>query len=101
MSDPLDAEQSELQREEQQRQAQARADEHKRDVVAFMSSTAGRRYVWKMLAFCGLWSSSYVDGDREAVNFREGQRNVGLKTLKEIRDICPDLEIRMIEENRK
>lgn len=99
--DRLDVDAQEQAREDQQRLARHDAEQRKTDIQWIMSSAAGRRFMWRQLDFCGLWRSSYQTDNRDDVHFREGGRNVGLKLLGELRQYCPDLEIKMLEENRK
>lgn len=68
------------------------------DVMWLMSHKPGRRIVWAWLDDAGVFRTSFT-GNSETF-FREGMRNMGLKLLNEIHEVCPDLYAKMAEEHR-
>lgn len=70
------------------------------DVHSMMKSESGRRVTFRLLEKAGIHSTSYnPDAPREHIFFREGQRNLGLWLLSEVQEVCPQLYLRMLEEN--
>lgn len=70
-----------------------------REFKLLMSMREGRNLMWELLSDAGVFQSSYR-GDG-ATEFREGQRNVGLRYLKMLHDICPEHYITMLQEQRE
>lgn len=99
--DLLDIDSQQERQEQDQKQNKADAEQAKSDLVWLMSTPPGRRFIYGVLVFAGVWRSSYTGAGSDDVIFREGGRNVGLKLLNDIRAHCPELETRMLEENRK
>jgi hypothetical protein len=64
-----------------------------------MSHQSGRRFVWRYLDRMGLWRTSFT-GDRQGTDFREGMRNIALMLWGDLQKACPELLLRMQEENR-
>lgn len=85
--------------EEQVRKAgdkeKLRAEREVNDLIAVMSTAHGRRHVRRQIVeVCGLYRSSYLGsptGRGSDPVFLEGNRNVGLQLLAEVRQYCPDL----------
>lgn len=80
--------------------AQEQADN---DLRAVMATASGRRFVWGLLAECGLYRLSYHPS--ALIHFNEGQRSIGLSLLGRVTGVCPDEYLLMqgeaIEEQRK
>lgn len=90
--DPLLEETKEQQRREQLTDEQ--------DWALVMSTAAGRRVMWQVLTFSGLFRSSYVVGaSREDTWFREGCRNIALYTWGKLNKCAPTSVKAMMEEN--
>ena len=71
------------------------------DIHSLMNREAGRRVIFRMLTRAGIHSSSYnVDSPERHIFFKEGQRNIGLWLLAEIQESCPELYLKMLEENK-
>lgn len=66
------------------KKANAREELRKRFIARLLSDRDGREWMWELLAFCKVFSSTYVAGDPYAMHLLEGQRNVGLKLVHEI-----------------
>lgn len=74
-----------------------RADQ---DLDNVMSTESGRRFIWNLLAEAGVFKSSFT-GDNNATNFKEGQRNAGLRVFSRVMDICPDKYLVMAKEAKE
>jgi hypothetical protein len=72
--------------------------EEEADTKWLMGSEAGRRVVWELLEFAGVFRTSPTMDNWTF--FNEGQRNVGLKLLGRIQAHCPDEYALMIKEHR-
>jgi hypothetical protein len=70
------------------------------DIRFVMGDARGRRFVWSMLARCGVYRSSYLAGrgQTEATAFHEGERNVGLHILATISAAAPKAYLAMQQE---
>lgn len=80
--------------------AQRRARIAVEDMVAIMTTPAGRRFMWSLLADTHMFHTSYrFGGAVEDVVFREGERNIGLQIFTRIQTACPDLYAVMVTEN--
>lgn len=97
----LDVEAAERHRADAERLAQYASDEREADVRLIMSLQAGRRFIFDLLVFSGLWRSSYLGGNRDDMMFREGGRNVGLRLRDQLLAVCPDFYRKMQEENAR
>lgn len=66
-----------------------RARERKASDMRFvMSSKEGRRFVYGLLVDCGIYKSSFTVVNGLSVAFNEGTRNVGLKLLASLQEVC-------------
>ena|ERR1700741_4889044 len=83
----------------QERKKDARGgDATNRDILrGIMSNAEGRRWVYYFLFDCHMFHSSF-DIDASITAFREGERNVGLTMQANLMRACPDLYLKMIEE---
>lgn len=81
---------------QKQRELQLQLDD---DLRLVMSHVGGRRLVWRLLDRAGMWRSSFVQ-DRNGTDFREGMRNTALMLWSDLQRACPQLLLRMQEENR-
>lgn len=68
------------------------------DVQWLMAHEAGRRIVWGLLEFAGVYRTS-MTGDNFTF-FNEGQRNVGLRLVAQVQTHCPIEYAQMIKEHR-
>ena len=64
-----------------------------------LSMPQGRRFLYRLLAECGVYRSSFT-GSSETF-FREGQRNVGLKLLEELEVADAESYLLMLREGNK
>lgn len=70
------------------------ADTQAGDLRAVLSTAEGRRFVWGLLTFTGVFKTSFT-GNSETF-YREGQRNVGLKIIADLRAACPERLVEMM-----
>lgn len=83
---------------ERQRQVELDARRYKEAVIWLMSDKRGRLFVYRLLESCGVYRISYV-GNADT-NFREGERNQGLKLMSTVEECCPGSYVMMLKENR-
>ena len=69
------------------------------DIRALMKLAAGRRVVWRLLEYAGVWRSVF-NPEPLRMAFAEGQRNLGLQLLGWVMDECPDEYDLMMREAR-
>jgi hypothetical protein len=98
-NDPLDLRGQERRREDIENQRKLERDIEKADFAWLMSDTRGRRFMWRMLEFTGLYRSSFT-GNNETF-FKEGARNVGLRLISDIHEFAPESYTQMLDEQRK
>ncbi len=86
--------QKQIERQEQR----VKKDEQQRkdDVLYIMADPGGRRYVWDLLSFTGVFSVGWDPSAK--IHFNAGMRNVGLKLFQELHQVCPDLYLVMAKE---
>lgn len=96
MQDIFDADEQRASIKEKQREFQLQIED---DLRLIMGHQGGRRFVWRYLDKMGMWRSSFT-GDRQGTDFREGMRNVALMLWADLQKACPELLLRMQEENR-
>lgn len=75
------------------------AERLRRDaIVACMSTSQGRAWLWDVLASAHCFHTTHVAGDALASAFQEGRRSLGLGVLSDIMAHCPDLYIQAMRE---
>jgi len=62
-----------------------------------MSTSAGREWLWDLLAGCGVFSNPFTSDDRMTA-FSCGAMNVGQQLLVDIMAACPDAYIQAMRE---
>jgi hypothetical protein len=75
------------------------ADTADEDLRWLMSHKQGRRLMNSLLEVTAVFQSSYTG--TEETFFREGARNVGLRYLAKITDLCPDHYVTMLKEHKE
>lgn len=72
------------------------------DLRTMLGTRSARRWYWKMLSSCGVFELSYSrGGDTHDTAFHEGERNVGLRILKDLMDADSKLYGLMADENKE
>jgi DNA-binding GntR family transcriptional regulator len=70
------------------------------DLKDLLASAAGRRVIWRMLAHCGVFASTYDhSGSRSAYN--SGMQDTGHFILAEVNEADPDAFTKMMIEDRQ
>lgn len=91
MSDEqLDAAGRNLKLESEQRDA---------DLKTVMETPAGRRFVHRLLANAKLEEGSYAGELTHASAFNEGVREMAVKLNRELKRVCPELRLLMLQEH--
>lgn len=85
--------------QEATRDAKLRRERELNDLRSVLNTVEGRRFLWRILEFCGLYKTSFT-GSSETF-FLEGQRNVGIKLITEIIETEPEAYLLMMKEHRK
>ena len=70
-----------------------------KDAKEILSTKTGRRFFWRYLTFCKVFSP--VLADTNMIYFNEGMRNVGLSFLADINRAYPEAYNKMIEEHKQ
>lgn len=66
------------------------------DMVWILSDARGRRFLWRLLAKCGVFKSSFTGNS--TTFFNEGMRDVGLWATAEITEAKPEGYLEMMLE---
>ena len=74
-------------------------DRRLNDVREVLNNKRGRRFIWELLEFCGVFKTSLAD--EHVIFYNEGQRNVGLKLLADINEAAPEAYIVMLNESKQ
>jgi hypothetical protein len=80
------------------RAARERAEDL-RIVKIVMDAQDGRKWMYRLLNSCNIFSTTFIAGDPYASAFHEGQRDRGLRILSDIMEACPDNYVKMCKEN--
>lgn len=86
-------------REQADTARRAKTNQQADDLRFVMSHVSGRRFVWELLDFAGMWRPSFT-ADRLSTDFNEGSRNVALMLWGKLQHECPEQLLRMQEENK-
>ena len=73
-------------------------EQRKADDIHVMSTPAGRRFVNRIIASCGVDSAGHI-GSAE-IHYRAGARDVGIRIKQEMEAVCFDRYIEMLQEAR-
>ena len=77
------------------------AERDTEDLRTILKSVWGRRFVWRVMAICGVFSQSFVPDNSEATAFNEGRRSIGNTLLRQVIEINPESYLQMVKANRK
>lgn len=81
------------------RKKSARQRRNDLDVIAgMMDLKEVRAWMYRLLEFCHIYQSPFIQGDSHATAFRCGAHNVGLRVLADVQAAAPKQYITMIEE---
>ena len=68
------------------------------DVRWVLSTTQGRRFFWRYLSDCGVFTTSFTGNSTTFYN--EGMRNVGLKLMADVQEAQPEAYLQMVKEHQ-
>lgn len=74
-------------------------DKRLNDVREVLNTRRGRRFMWELLDFCGIFRTSLAN--EHQIFYNEGQRNVGLKLLADINEAAPQAYAVMLAESKE
>lgn len=80
-----------------QREANIAAQKAEEDFKWVVSTEQGRRFLWDLLAFTGVYRSSFTGNSHTF--FNEGRRDVGLRLIGQLHEYAPEAYLRMLKEN--
>ena len=66
------------------------------DIEVVMGTENGRRFIWRILEYCGIYRD--IDGDRSDMLKQIGNRQAGLYILGIVSDIAEDQVFKMMKE---
>lgn len=96
--DPTDIQAAEERQAEAQAKQKRVADQEVEDLKWLMSDKRGRRIMWNLLAFTGVFRQPFT-GNSETF-FRCGMMNVGQKYLGDINEHAPERYNQMVTERQ-
>lgn len=95
--DPLDLREQEREAADTKLSERLTRETEESDLKWLMSSTRGRRIVWRFLDRAGVFRLSF-NTNAMTMAFSEGNRNEGLRLLGLIHSLCPELYPTMLKE---
>lgn len=98
--DPTDlaGQQTRLAEKRERDKEAARLEEE--DITWLMSSKRGRRIVFRLLGYSGIYDTSF-NTNSQVTAFNEGRRNEGLRLLGQVSQFCPENYLKMLREKGK
>src|SRR5262245_7608246 len=92
---------AERREERRSQKAAQQAERERQDLIrGLMAQPAGRRYVYEKLVAAHIFRTSF-SVDALAMAFAEGERNQGLQLLTDVMSVCPDMFVRMMQEQHE
>lgn len=82
---------------DKRRDAKLHEHEEGEALTAFMSSHIGRRWMYRTLEQCHMFTTSYSSSPIRMA-FLEGERNIGLRLVADIMAFCPRRYAEMMQE---
>lgn len=80
---------------------ESKQDREANDVRSVMNGVRGRRFIYKHLHKCGIWSDRFVAGVPDETAYQLGQRKAGLRLLYDVEQASPEAYDVMMKENRE
>ena len=98
--DPLDFKAQERDQKRREKQALLELEQDEGDLVWLMNERRGRRFVWRILERAGVFRSPF---DTNALNMarKTGEKEFGIWVVVQINDICPELYMKMVREQKE
>ena len=97
MRNPTDLQEQEAEAERQAHAGMVQAQQDKLDFQWVVSTEQGRRFLWDLLGFTGIYRSSFTGNS--STFFNEGRRDVGLRIMGQIHEHAPEAYLAMLKEN--
>jgi hypothetical protein len=94
---PFDIKSQEASQQEIELTARLARETEEADIKWLMSSKRGRRIVWRLLDYAGVFRSSFSTVAMQMA-FNEGYRSYGNRTLTLVQQYCPELYPQMQKE---
>lgn len=76
------------------------SSERVEDVRWVLSTVQGRRFFWRVLELCGVYSSDESMSTNSEF-FQKGKRIIGLTLLRELNEARPEAYLEMVSESRR
>lgn len=83
-----------------EKKAKSQREQELEDVRSLLATQHGRRFIWRYLSACGVFTSSW-NHSGSIMCFNEGQRNIGLKLLSDVNEASPDAYLVMMKEAKE
>lgn len=74
-------------------------DQDLSDLRRILEADHGRRFIWKTLVHCGIFTSSFTGNN--TTFFNEGRRDVGLKILADVMEAKPEAYTQMAQDAKR
>lgn len=69
-----------------------------KDICAVLSTKAGRRFLWRLMGRCGVFSS--VKHPARSIEYRAGEQDMGHFIMAEIAEADQNLLFKMMKDNK-
>jgi hypothetical protein len=69
------------------------------DIKAVCNLPQGRRLIWEILDYCGVYGMSFVAGSADITAFNEGRRAIGLRLLNRVNNAGKNLMNQIVLEH--
>ncbi|HEB12601.1 MAG TPA: hypothetical protein ENI11_02880 [Actinobacteria bacterium] len=73
-------------------------DQELADLKHLLSTPNGRRFIWRMMIWCGVFDINFYPDQDNLTNFKLGMRNIGLMLIDECDSADPSAYILMQQE---
>lgn len=84
---------------QRKRRAKTRQADEDEVIRGLLGSFKGRAWYWKQLSACHIFEASWRQDGTDAMIFREGERNIGLRLLAQLMRASPESYVLMTQEN--
>ena len=98
MNDPIDMQEQEAIRREEQQRIRVLQLQEEEDLKWLMGAKRGRRFMHRQLERAGVWQLSF-NTNAMTMAFNEGRRNEGLALTNKLMVACPEQWTLMVKEN--
>jgi hypothetical protein len=79
---------------------ESRADQELQDLRLLLSIAEGRRFIWRLMVHCNVFSSVFGDSDRDT-NRKVGKQDVGHFLLMEVDKARPEALLEMMTDSKR